>query len=306
MSISQILISEMRISLFVLSYNSEAYIERNLNSIINQDLSNYDVFINDDASSDSSLEIINEFISKNLPKTKSWKLVDNDQNFGINVSIKRLLRISKNPWVKVIAGDDEFSEGALKKYENLAKDFDPRTSIFLSNMHLINENSEIIGRKEMHHNLIYQNKFINPVNFYVNTINAPSVMIGSENYRCALDETNARNAEDWPILVYSVMKSLDFILIQSDLVKYRIHESSLSSSYNLRRKLNDKKNKIKDEVILLLEENYKKTNSIFAKFGIFCQLRKITTKSQIAYFFFIAIKILNLQYILFKILGKKR
>ena len=128
-------------------------------------------------------------------------------------------------------------------------------------------------------------------------------MIGSKNFLNALNLTKVKNAEDWPILSYSIRYSLNFDVISTKLVKYRIHDSSLSSSYNFNQPSFDISNKIKEEVIILLKENYEKTNNVFAWIGIYLQLKKLMSKNKFAYFFYTCMKIINPQYVIFRLIN---
>ncbi|TKZ29207.1 glycosyltransferase family 2 protein, partial [Brachyspira catarrhinii] len=56
--------NNMKISVIVPSYNSERYISRCLNSLINQTYKNLEIIIIDDYSTDNSCKIIEEFQKK--------------------------------------------------------------------------------------------------------------------------------------------------------------------------------------------------------------------------------------------------
>ena len=213
-------------------FNNEAFIKRTLLSILKNDTTHFDVVINDDCSTDNSVTVIENFLEQNKGKTKHWNFNINESNLGINESIKNILKIHKNEWVKWLAGDDEFELDSLSKYFNLANTNNPKTSIILSDMSLIDEGSKFIGERKSLSPFFYENKWLKTANLYINTINAPSVMAGRENILSALEETNAKNAEDWPILRFFVSGNFNFKIFKSSLVKYRLHASSLSSSYN--------------------------------------------------------------------------
>lgn len=69
-----------KISIAMTTYNGEKYIIRQLNSIINQTLLPDEVIIFDDCSSDSTAELIKEFIKKN--DLKNWFFIQNENNKG--------------------------------------------------------------------------------------------------------------------------------------------------------------------------------------------------------------------------------
>lgn len=58
-------INKERIAIILCTYNGEKYLKQQLHTIKHQIYKDYDLFISDDGSSDSTLKIINEFISDN-------------------------------------------------------------------------------------------------------------------------------------------------------------------------------------------------------------------------------------------------
>ena len=167
-------------------FNNEAFIKRTLFSILKNDTTHFDVVINDDCSTDNSVTVIEDFLEQNKDKTRHWNLNINKANLGINQSIRNILKTYKNGWVKWLAGDDEFELDSLTKYFNLAVSCNPETSIILSDMSLIDEDSKIIGKRKSLSSFFYENKWLKTANLYINTINAPSVMAGRKNILSAL------------------------------------------------------------------------------------------------------------------------
>ena len=57
---------KIKVSVIVPVYNLSGYIGNTLDSIINQDFNSYELIVIDDGSSDDSLDIINDKLSKSL------------------------------------------------------------------------------------------------------------------------------------------------------------------------------------------------------------------------------------------------
>lgn len=84
-------------------YNSEDTLEDSINSILKQTFSDFEFLINDDCSTDSSLELI-----KNFEKNDSRiKLISNDKNLGLTKSLNRLLYISNFDFIARQDSDDK-------------------------------------------------------------------------------------------------------------------------------------------------------------------------------------------------------
>tara|TARA_B100001250_G_scaffold414037_1_gene450342 strand:- start:5686 stop:7257 length:1572 start_codon:yes stop_codon:yes gene_type:complete len=284
-------------------YNNEAFIERTLLSILENDTKYFDIIINDDCSTDNSVSIIEKFLSNHKARTKQWHLSVNKVNLGINASIKNILAIFKNDWVKYFAGDDEFERDSLSEYYNLSIMNDPRSSIVLSGMNLIDRNSDFISKRSSLSPYFYENHWLKTANLYINTINAPSVMIGRETLLAALNETKVKNAEDWPVLRFCISKNIDFKVSKKILVNYRLHQSSLSSSYNSSIKTKKNINRIIDQVEILLNENNVLANSFSVRLGIYIQLKILKADSSLERFAYKAIKLANVQFCIFRILA---
>lgn len=284
-------------------YNNEAFVERTLLSILENDTKFFDIIINDDCSTDKSVSVIEEFLNKHTAKTKHWDLNVSKVNVGINASIKNVLATYKNDWVKYLAGDDEFEPGSLAEYYQLAIMNNPQSSIVLSDMTLIDKDSEFIAKRKSLSPYFYESNWLKTTNFYINTINAPTVMIGRESLLSALDETKAKNAEDWPVLRFCIARNFDFKVCKKPLIKYRLHQGSLSSSYNSSTKTKKSVNKISDQVEILLNENKGLAGFGSARIGIYIQLKIIMTDRKLERFALKALKVVNIQFCIFRTLA---
>ena len=94
------------ISVWVVTYNHESYIAETLDSIIGQkhiDLSNMEIIISDDCSSDSTASIIRRYISK-YPKLITLNV--NDVNLGITRNFNVALRLCRGDFIAFLGGDD--------------------------------------------------------------------------------------------------------------------------------------------------------------------------------------------------------
>ena len=291
-----------RITLIVLVYNNEAFVKRTLLSILENDTEYFDVVINDDCSTDNSLLVVEQFLKEHKGRTKQWRVHVNSVNIGINSSIKNILETCKNEWVKYIAGDDEFAPGSLAEYWKLAHTNNARSGIVLSGMILIDKESEIIGKRKSLSNFFYENDWLKTTNFYINTINAPTVMIGRENLLSALYGTKVKNAEDWAVLRFCISNKIDFIVCNELLIRYRLHASSLSASYHGKKISGGVKNIISDQVEVLLRENAMESSSWAVRLGIYLQIRQLNARSELERNFFKVLKLANPQFCIFKAL----
>lgn len=109
------------ISVIIPVYNVEDYLYVCLNSILKQSYENFEVICIDDASTDSSLEILEYFAKKD----SRVKILKNDSNRGPGFSRNRGLDVAEGKYISFLDADDWFSPVAFEilikkaKMENL-------------------------------------------------------------------------------------------------------------------------------------------------------------------------------------------
>ena len=88
--------SSPKVSVIMKVYNSERYLREAIDSVLNQTFTDYEFLILDDASSDSSVEIINGYSDKRI------RLLQNAENLGIVVGQNRLISEAKGEYIAVL------------------------------------------------------------------------------------------------------------------------------------------------------------------------------------------------------------
>lgn len=107
------------ISVVVSVYNVEKYLEKCLESIIRQSLSDYEVIIVDDGSKDGSVDVAKNYLKD---KNIDWQLVSKE-NGGQGSARNAGLKHAKGEYVVFIDSDDVISDDFLERlYENVSKD----------------------------------------------------------------------------------------------------------------------------------------------------------------------------------------
>ncbi len=98
----------MKLSILLITYNQEKYIEECINGIIEQYLPyEFEIIVADDFSSDKTLSIIKARLGeKNFP----LEVLFNDKNLGISKNYKRAFQQCKGEYVAIIEGDDYWTD----------------------------------------------------------------------------------------------------------------------------------------------------------------------------------------------------
>ena len=94
------------ISVGVIAYNSAEYILDLLESVKAQTYQNIELIVSDDKSSDNTVAICKEWISKNKDRFVRAEVIVPENNTGTAGNYNRALFASNGEWVKFIDGDD--------------------------------------------------------------------------------------------------------------------------------------------------------------------------------------------------------
>lgn len=94
------------------SYNGEKYIAEQIESIINQEYTEWNLFIRDDGSNDRTIEIIESYIVK-FPQ-KIHLIKDNKNNLGTKLNFNELIKYSKNKYCMFCDQDDVWLPNKIK------------------------------------------------------------------------------------------------------------------------------------------------------------------------------------------------
>lgn len=100
-----------KISVIVSAYNTESYIEKCINSLINQSYSNMEIIIVNDCSTDKTREKLVKY--ENI---QNIKIIDNEKNMGLSYSRNIALENSSGDYIGYIDSDDYISQNY---YESL-------------------------------------------------------------------------------------------------------------------------------------------------------------------------------------------
>ena len=102
------------LSVIIPVYNVAPYLKRCLDSVVNQTLKDIEIILVDDCSTDGSLEILKEYVSKD----ERIKLIILEQNHGAAVSRNKGLEAAKGEYIGFVDSDDKID---LNFYEELYK-----------------------------------------------------------------------------------------------------------------------------------------------------------------------------------------
>jgi glycosyltransferase involved in cell wall biosynthesis len=101
-------------SVIVPTFNVQDYIGKALDSIFAQNYEDFEIIIVDDASTDNTVQKIDEYITC-IGNSEHIKFVKCDTNRGLSVVREEGLKLAKNEWILFLDSDDWYNEGLFKK-----------------------------------------------------------------------------------------------------------------------------------------------------------------------------------------------
>ncbi len=145
------------VSVIIPAYNTEAYIARAIESVLEQTEKNIELIVVDDASTDKTLEIVKGFSDKRI------KILVNNQNRGQNFCTNLAIKEAQGNWIARLDADDWYAVDRLEKLLNIA--YDQNIDMIADDIYFIQD-----GKTFPWSTLLVQSKFKITENFKVNPI----------------------------------------------------------------------------------------------------------------------------------------
>ena len=135
----------VKVSVIVPVYNVEKYIDKCLDSLVNQTLKDIEIIVVNDGSPDNSQEIIDKYVKKYPKKVKSYIKENGGQGSARNLGLES----AKGEYISFVDSDDYLDLNMLEEMYNVAKEKDNDIVICdLVDHYLLDDNEE----KVIYHN----------------------------------------------------------------------------------------------------------------------------------------------------------
>ncbi|MEL6493918.1 MAG: glycosyltransferase family 2 protein [Cyanobacteria bacterium J06623_7] len=105
----------IEVSVIIPAFNTGKYISKAINSALTQTLSNIEVIVVDDCSTDNTVDIVRSFNDPRL------KLILNQQNLGAGGARNRAIAAARGKWIAVLDSDDWYAPQRLEVLVNMAE-----------------------------------------------------------------------------------------------------------------------------------------------------------------------------------------
>lgn len=104
------------VSIIIPVYNNEQYIEKCIQSVLNQTFENFEVIVINDGSTDKSGEILEK-----LNREDSRIILIEQKNQGVAVARNRGMNKATGKYITFVDGDDYLKNNYIEKMYNLAE-----------------------------------------------------------------------------------------------------------------------------------------------------------------------------------------
>lgn len=212
-------------------YNVEKYISIAVQSILNQTFENFELIIIDDASTDKTYNIINQFSDKRIIK------LQNKSNRGIANTLNESFKLAQGKFIARMDGDDISKPDRFEKQLDFMKS-NPELIISGSCMELINREGELIKVQEKK---IGKEEIKLGLFFGYTSLAHPSIIIRKQllDLFCLRYDSAFQYAEDFDLYCrstqYAPMDNL-----RESLIQYRLHNESVSQKFHMQQQIDAK------------------------------------------------------------------
>ncbi len=109
------MVSDILVSVVVITYNSAKYVIETLESVKDQTYKNIELVVADDASTDDTLTLVKQWVDANKGRFSGYKVVESEINTGIAPNLNRGIMAATGAYIKPIAGDDLLLNNCIRK-----------------------------------------------------------------------------------------------------------------------------------------------------------------------------------------------
>jgi glycosyltransferase involved in cell wall biosynthesis len=202
-------------------FNTEAYLDESIQSILNQSYKNFEFIIIDDGSSDNSKNII-KFYQK---KDNRIVFIENKKNIWPAKSFIKGFNIAKGSFIARMDSDDISHKDRFKKQIQLFSTW-PELSVLGTGANIIDSTGKLISRRLMP----FKYSEISKILKYSVPVFNPSVMVRKSTFELnGLLDPNFDPADDLELWLRFFSKKAIISNVQEYLISYRIHSSNVST-----------------------------------------------------------------------------
>lgn len=219
------------VSICIPAYNAEKTIESTLQSILNQSYRNLEIIIVDNASTDSTLSIVQRFKD---PRTRIYR---NERNIGAEKNWNKCLELASGEYIAIFHADDIYLPDIIKE-QVLTFRNNPTIGAVFALAKNINEQDKVISHRNLPSELrgkkiYYLSHLFLSILINGNFLTCPSCIVKSKLYKelAPFDYDRFGTSSDLDMWL-RILEKCPVAILEKELMCYRISSSQGSYQFN--------------------------------------------------------------------------
>lgn len=201
-------------------YNAEKYLSIAINSVLKQTFKDFEFIIVDDASTDGSLKIIEQFARR----SRRIKVLRNERRMGVSITVKRAIDEAKGNFIARMDADDVCFPKRFEKQLAYLKS-NPKTVAVGTQCLLIDSRGRTIGEKTFP----TEHQKIHEYIYHFVPLQQPSLMIAKKRLPRDFEfYHDGKNCAEEVELIFKLFMYGKVENLPDTLLKYRIHNGNTS------------------------------------------------------------------------------
>lgn len=226
-----------KIDILMATYNGEKYIKEQIDSILNQTYTDFNLLISDDCSTDNTFNILQEYAKKD----SRIKLFRNEVNEGVIKNFQKLLQNVTCKYYMLSDQDDVWKNQKIEK--SVKKIEETKSDMVFCDLEVVDNKLNLIHdsywkQKGFYKRIMENNGF--DALYLNNYVTGCTIIARSDKIKNILpfpQDTKYLLHDYWIALMMSRFGKIDFI--NERLIKYRQHESNEIGSKRKSDNIND-------------------------------------------------------------------
>ena len=222
----------MSFEVFLGTFNASPWIQKTLIALENQTYKPFKVTIIDNASSDNTVEIIQD-IFKTKKLKNDYRLIQNKNNIGPISTFMDRLDLFETDWIFMVHQDDFYHENHIEELVSTIAKSGPETSLVFSAMkRMDSDGREITSTPTIATKISSNNRLENfQLALQINPVNFPSCAL-KKSLLINLNTTRHTSAFNDTELILKLMCISDIKYVPSETMHYRIHQGNAHAITN--------------------------------------------------------------------------
>ncbi|WP_455679314.1 glycosyltransferase family 2 protein [Streptococcus sp.] len=243
----------MKVSIICTNYNKEAWIEEAIQSFLNQKCDfNYEIILVDDASTDHSPQIIEQYANQYPDKIKA---VFHQENLGITKTWVNICQLAQGDYIARCDGDDYWTDEykLQKQVEILDKSETSKWSC--SDFDIISENGELRHKEAIKNGIIRKMSSFEEMLAFRGMTMSSTWLVDRELMLEVNGAISLDAVDDTFSLQLELFTKTELTFLQDSTTVYRLHEGSDSHPTSV-KKLSERFEKLQKTQEEYLEKYY--------------------------------------------------